>query len=178
MKKTLNFFEKIWFIITNPNKFFDAIKKEKGILKAFVYFLIISVLIKGLWRVPKTEISKYPLILQNLANTPYLGAWTLYLPIQIIGIFIVVWILHYIASLFGSKETYSSTFKVMVYVGTPHALLGWIFPGLFAIWSIVLNIIGFKRIHKLSTKGAVGVLVIGFIIAILITFVIMKVLGA
>jgi len=66
----------------------------------------------------------------------------------------------------------------MAYGSTPSLLLGWMpFIGfIFGIWSMIVSIIGVRRLHEISTGRAVlayllGAIIIPLIIILIILFI-------
>lgn len=65
-------------------------------------------------------------------------------------------IIHFFAYVFGAKGGLKVTLKVVFYSMTPVILLGWLpwIGALFSIWAIMLQIIGLKSLHEMSTEKA------------------------
>jgi hypothetical protein len=76
-----------------------------------------------------------------------------------------VW-LHIWVYLVGGREGMGQTWKVVVYSMTPALLLGWIpLIGLIAnLWAVVLEVIGIRELHGLSTARAVLAVVLPYIL--------------
>jgi hypothetical protein len=177
-EEVVGFFTKIGWILSKPSKLYSNIKHEK-IGNAFVYYLIISVLFKGLWdvyalmlkysiRAPQfIDILRDPINPGSLFHI-YYKLWLIWLPSQLILIFLVVLVFHGFARLFGGQGKYAESFKVLVYGMTPSSLFGWIVPIVFHIWSIVLWVKGFNRLHSLTTWKSIFVLLLGTIIIFIV----------
>lgn len=84
----------------------------------------------------------------------------------VIGALIGGIILHIFAYIVGARGGFEQTFKATFYGQTPTLLLGWIpaIGGIFVIWSIVLQIIGIRDLHKISTGRAVLAVLLPIII--------------
>jgi len=84
----------------------------------------------------------------------------------LIGILIGSLWMHIWVYLCGGRKGIGQTIKAMAYGSTPSLLLGWIpFIGIiFAIWTLVVQIIGIRQLHELSTGRAALAYIIGAII--------------
>ena len=87
---------------------------------------------------------------------------------------------HLFVRVFGGRKGYRNTIKAFAYGNTPVFLFGWIpfAGGLFWVWALVLNIIGIRQLHEISTGRAVGAVLLsmvalGVIIALIVTFVVL-----
>jgi len=79
------------------------------------------------------------------------------------------WI-HLWVYLFGGRKGIMQTIKAMLYGNTPRLLFGWIpFVGIvFAVWSLILGILGIRELQELSTGKAVLVVFIAVIIPLIV----------
>jgi len=96
------------------------------------------------------------------------------------GLFISGSWAHLFVRAFGGRKGYGNTIKAFAYGNTPVFLFGWIpfAGGLFWIWALVINIIGIRQLHEISTGRAVGavllsIVALGVIIALIVTFVVL-----
>jgi hypothetical protein len=93
----------------------------------------------------------------------------------IVTLILAAWI-HLWVYLFGGRKGIMQTFKAVMYGNTPRLLLGWIpFVGfIFALWSLVLGILGIRELQEISTSKAIFAIAI----AILIPLMLIVLLGA
>jgi len=96
------------------------------------------------------------------------------------GLFISGLWTHLFVRAFGGRKGYRNTIKAFAYGDTPVLLFGWIpFVGmLFSIWALVLNIIGIRQLHEISTGRATGAVLLsmvalGVIIALIVLLVVL-----
>ncbi len=87
---------------------------------------------------------------------------------------------HLFVRAFGGRKGYGNTIKAFAYGNTPLFLFGWIpFVGmLFPVWALVLNIIGIRQLHEISTGRAIGAVLLGIvalmiIVALIVLFVVL-----
>ncbi|MEA3488578.1 MAG: YIP1 family protein, partial [Euryarchaeota archaeon] len=88
----------------------------------------------------------------------------------IIGIFIGGLWLHLWVYVVGGRNGFTQTIKAVTYGMTPSLLLGWI-PGvniIAAIWALIVEIIGIRQLHELSTGKAVLAVIIAIAIPVII----------
>jgi hypothetical protein len=95
------------------------------------------------------------------------------------GLFISGSWAHLFVRAFGGRKGYGNTIKAFAYGNTPFLLLGWIpFVGmLFWIWALVLDIIGVRQLHEISTGKAVGAVLLSMVALVIIAVVIGVVVG-
>jgi len=77
---------------------------------------------------------------------------------------------HLFVRAFGGRKGYGNTMKAFAYGNTPLFLFGWIpFVGmLFPLWTLVLNVIGIRQLHEISTGRAVGAVLLGIVALVII----------
>jgi hypothetical protein len=77
---------------------------------------------------------------------------------------------HLFVRAFGGRKGYGNTIKAFAYGNTPIFLFGWIpFVGaLFSIWALVLDIIGIRQLHEISTGRAIGAVLLSYLALIVI----------
>lgn len=78
--------------------------------------------------------------------------------------------LHLWVYILGGRKGIWQTVKAVVYGMTPGLLLGWIpFIGpLFALWSIVLQILGIRELQEISSKRAILALFIAVVVPLML----------
>jgi len=77
---------------------------------------------------------------------------------------------HLFVRAFGGRKGYGNTIKAFAYGETPLLLFGWIpFVGmLFPLWALLLNIIGIRQLHEISTGRAIGAVLLSIVALIVI----------
>jgi len=95
------------------------------------------------------------------------------------GLFISGSLTHLFVRAFGGRKGYGNTMKAFAYGNTPLFVFGWIpFVGtLFWIWALVLNIIGIRQLHEISTGRAVGAVLLSMVALVIIAVVIGVLVG-
>jgi hypothetical protein len=156
--------------------------KEYSVKDSLEYFLGILVFFAVLSTI---TVSLLPDILVNIPVDPGSTALemvflaTVVILALLLTLFILAGLLHLFVYLFGGRERYTETVKVVIFGSTPFMLIGWIpMFGLVigGLWSIILFIIGVRELHGITTMRAIGagifftlVVVIGlFLIAVMI----------
>jgi hypothetical protein len=199
----LAFWEKVKGLMASPSATFDSVKGEgwgtsygfyAKLLVIFAILFTIVLAAVGLWLlsmffgfaasfltafgVPAESISGV-MTAEGLAGM-FLGIMAVAMLISIIvggliGILVGSGWMHIWVWLCGGRKGVGQTIKAMTYGSTPSLLLGWIpFIGfIFAIWSMVVSIIGIRQLHEISTGRAVlayllGAIIIPLIIAVII----------
>jgi len=86
---------------------------------------------------------------------------------------------HLFVWAFGGRKGYGNTIKAFAYGYTPVFLFGWLpFVGmLFSIWALVLNIIGIRQLHEISTGRAIGAVLLGALTLVIIAVLIGALVG-
>jgi hypothetical protein len=81
---------------------------------------------------------------------------------------LAVW-LHLWVYLLGGRMGFLQTFKAIMFGNTPRLLLGWIplIGFVFALWSLVLGILGIRELQEISTGKAILAMVIAFLIPLI-----------
>jgi len=135
------------------------------ILRTIVFYTLERRVFQTLWNL--LGLSDAPLYLYRFdpvifALLAVLGAFA--------GLFISGSLTHLFVRAFGGRKGYANTIKAFVYGDTPFLLFGWIpFVGmLFWIWALVLNIIGIRQLHEISTGRAVGAVLLSMVALVII----------
>ena len=166
--------ERIKGFLFRPSETFDA-SKEDTIGDAFKYFVVLLVIYAVLFSIMVlVAFSAMSWIvgpwaaMMGLAAGPILAVAMLVLTFisGIIAVFIMGLWMHIWVYIVGGRKGVKQTIKALMYGATPSYLLGWIpFIGIIAgIWALIVEIIGIRQLHELSTGKAV----LAFILAIII----------
>ena len=88
----------------------------------------------------------------------------------IVGIFIDGVIVHIFAYLMGARNGIGQTIKAVIYGCAPLFLIGWIptIGIIGVVWSFVLEVIGIREYHEISTGRAVIALILPVIIIVIL----------
>jgi hypothetical protein len=189
--RRLNFWGKTKGFLGAPSNTFDDVGPEAlgSALKYFTIWVVIYAILRTIVfytlerRVFQTlsdllGLSDAPLYLYHFDAVAFgllavLGAFA--------GLFIGGLWTHLFVRAFGGRKGYRNTIKTFVYGYTPVFLFGWLpFVGmLFSIWALVLNIIGIRQLHEISTGRAIGAVLLsmvalGVIIALIVMFVVLS----
>ncbi len=166
-------------ILLEPGRFFETLKKETGVKKAFFYLLvmglwssILGLLVSLVWKV-----NPYDFILKMAGLPSVVPPTNMELILfSVLGYgamlllnFVVAGILHGWILLFGGKERYAKTYQLYIYSGTPGFVLGWVpFIGFFTlIYDLILLIIGTQKVHGISKTKSILMYVVPIVLLIL-----------
>ena len=159
----IGFIGHIKAFITEPGKAFER-EQKTPVSEALIYglkgFLILAIMLS----------------ITSIFNPIGALGWTI--PFILILIFVggfvgilvnALWY-HLWAYVFGARQGYKETIKILFFAETPVYILGWIpFVNIIAgIWSLVLVGIGLKKLQKLSTGRAVAAIAIAVLIPLTI----------
>lgn len=88
----------------------------------------------------------------------------------LIGIFISGIILHIFVYIVGGRRGLDQTLKTVLYASTPELLLGWIpIIGIFVgIWSLILEILGIRELHEISTGRAILAVLLPIVVIVIL----------
>ncbi len=182
---------KIKGFLLEPSKTFDDAKKDT-LGEAITYYAIIlivyAILIGILFGI-------FMGIMSTLMG-PELGAMIALIGLGggaiglVVAIFVIIGgiiaaliggvILHIFVYIAGGRKGLTQTIKALLYGSTPSLVLGWIpLINIFAlIWSVILEIIGIRQLHEITTARAVlAVLLPVIIIAIIVVIAIVAALS-
>lgn len=181
-------------IITEPNKFFQAVKKEKTIKQAFMFYLVFFVIDLALF----TLAFYFGEAASIYAQIPFYS-FPMIIATMVIGLavmFLVILIFHGFFKLLRGKGSYADTFKTYVYAMAPGLVFGIFYylvlffvdivqnPAvnfvlgmvnfIFMIWMAVLIVIGGSILHKISRGRA---FLAGILLPAVVLFVLSLIIG-
>jgi hypothetical protein len=163
-------------ILTRPSFYFEKIGPEKGVKDAFLFFMVMSIIVVFLGFIVNYFFAASLDMVSRMYGmempAQQLGflvgfiftvlGWGLGLGLSFVG----AGILHVWCLIFDCKGDYTKTYQLAVYSRTPYFLFGWIpivkyFVG---IWGLVLLIIGTIKIHKIKRRTAILMYVIPYLV--------------
>lgn len=181
----MEIFEKMKGFLLEPSKTFDGVKEE-SLGEAFKYFLVplvigslLSAIVVGVVTGMIADLlgSLWFGGLGPLAGLAGggVGAIVYFIYMIIVGIVAIfvggLW-MHIWVYLLGGRKGLSQTIKALMYGATPSLLLSWIpiinFIGM--IWSIVLDILGIKKLQEMTTGRAIVAFLVAIIVPAIIVF--------
>lgn len=175
----MGFGEKVKGFLLSPVETFQKVKDEDlgPLLKYFVILVLIYSILMAIITVAMASamLSMLPMKLPMVAGAAGgVAAAVTFITLLIallIGLFIGAAIIHIFVYLLGGKKGYTQTVKAVGYGMTPSLLLGWIpFIGvIFAIWSLVVEILGVRELQEMPTgKAVLAVILPAIIIGIIV----------
>lgn len=182
----MDFLEKVKGFLTEPSKTFDAVKDEP-LEEAVKYYAIIAVVYSALLALMFAFAGSLmgPMMgLGMMGAGAGIGAavitFVTFLIFAIASAFIGGAILHIFVYIVGGRKGIVQTIKAVMYGLTPTLLLGWIpFINFIAmIWSLVVEIIGIRQLHELTTGRAVLALVLLIVASFILAFIFAAVMTA
>ena len=186
----MDIIEKIKGFITDPTKTFNAVKQE-SLGEALKYYAIIAAVYSAILALMFAFMGAFlgsMMGLGNVGSMMGIGAgigtaiilFIVFLLSSIIGAFIAGAIMHIFVYIVGGRKGISQTIKALMYGSTPTLLFGWIpFIGMLAgIWSLILEIIGIKELHELTTGKAIMAMLIPIILLIILAIIIAALVAA
>jgi len=187
----MSFWEKTKGFLLSPTETFNSVKDEDwgSSISYFAKWLIIwailitiifaalLVWIRGMFEswaglYPEIDITQLTALFDLFAGPMVIGMGILAIISGLIGVLIGSLWMHIWVYICGGRKGVGQTIKSMAYGNTPSFLLGWVpFVGIiFAIWTLVVQIIGIRQLHEISTGRAVLAYIIGVIIIPAIIF--------
>lgn len=176
--RKLSFGEKVKGFLISPTDTFNNVKIDTlgDAVKYYIIWVVIHAVLSTIVIIA-VERSTFEILWKmcrlNEASIVMLGATTLAMLImlQFVGLFIGGAWIHLWVWIFGGRKGYGNTVKAFAYGDTPSLLLGWIpfVGGIFGLWALVLNIIGIRQLHEISTGRTIAALVVAIIIPVFIT---------
>ncbi|MFZ3059906.1 MAG: YIP1 family protein [Candidatus Methanoperedens sp.] len=186
----MDFFEKVKGFLLEPSKTFDATKGE-SLDEAIKYYAVIAAIYSALFAVLLAFVGTLfgsMMGWRNLGMLMGAGAgaggaiifFVLFMIFSIIGAFVGGATLHIFVYIVGGRKGIAQTIKAVMYGSTPGLLLGWIpiIGFIAAIWSLVVEIVGIRQLHELTTGKAVLAVVLLIIVIAIITVVLAAVIAA
>ncbi len=187
----MDFTEKVKGFLLEPSKTFDAIKGE-DLGEAIKYYAVIAAVYSAIFAVLFAFVGS---LLGSMMGGRNLGMmlggivgaggaiviFVLFIIFAIIGAFVGGAVLHIFVYIVGGRKGIAETIKAVMYGSTPGLLLGWIpVIGFIAgIWSLVLEILGIRQLHEISTgKAVLAVVLLLIVVAVLVTVILAAVIAA
>jgi len=176
--RRLSFGEKVKGFLGAPSNTFNDVKAEAlgnalkyfaiwvviyAILRTIVFYTVERRVFQILWDLLEvSDAAVYRFDPVTFALLAVLGAFG--------NLFISGSWAHLFVRAFGGRKGYGNTMKAFAYGNTPLLLFGWIpFVGmLFPLWALVLNIIGIRQLHEISTGRAIGAVLLGIVALVFI----------
>ncbi|HEY9205323.1 MAG TPA: TIR domain-containing protein [Candidatus Methanoperedens sp.] len=179
-----DFFEKVKGFLLEPSKTFDATKGE-NLKEAIKYYAVIAAIYSAILAILLAlEGTSFGSPLMGLIG-PGAGVagaiifFVLFMILAIIGAFIGGAVLHIFVYIVGGRNGIAQTIKVVLYGSTP-LLLGWIpiISFIFAIWSLILGILGIRQLHELTTGKAILAVVLFITVVFVLPIILLMILAS
>jgi len=179
--ETMDFWDKLKYLLSSPNIFFDKIKSEKGIKNAFltlaIVLLSVSVVSYGISFTIFHALSYGSLFAYGLVGFFSTTFIVISFVLSLLMSFVYSGIVHLLVIGFKGEGNYAETYKAYVYSFIPFQILILIplVGFLSIIYSFILMIIGVAKLHNISKgKAALACLLpVVFIIGTIIIFAIL-----
>lgn len=168
-RENLDFFGKIGYLFSNPNKFFNNVRDDT-IWKAIGMYVACTILVGAIL-----------IVLSMALAGSIIGNWVFGMFGAGLGIFLVFFsfvyaaITHGFVKVFGGKGNYVDTYNGLVYSLVPGTLLT-IVPligSIGSIYSLILSVIGLSKYHEISIGKSIGVVICSLIIGIILIIALM-----
>ncbi|MBU0530040.1 MAG: Yip1 family protein [Candidatus Aenigmatarchaeota archaeon] len=169
--KNMGFFDKLKMVIIDPERLFNSVREEP-LSKSFVYFAIITLVpMVVAAAILSFVFSLFSAILPADVGSSF-GLFGLLGPVIAIPFYLLALVFSFVigavifvfARIFGSKGSYTDTYKAIAYGSTPANLLFFI-PIVSPIWSLYLEIKGLSVLHRIS-MGRAAVIIIAPVIVV------------
>jgi len=191
----MGFWEKTKGFLLSPSETFNSVKDEDwgGSIGYFakwqvIYTILMTIIaaalmvwIRGLllsWAglYPEVDIAQITWLFDLFAGPMLIGWGVISFISGLIGILVGSLWMHIWVYVCGGRKGVGQTIKAIAYGSTPSLLLGWIpfVSIIFSIWSLVVQIIGIRQLHEISTGRAI----LAYIIAIIIPIIIFAIIWA
>jgi len=176
--------EKITGFLVRPAETFRAVRDETfgDVITYFAVLLIINAVLSAI--VALLGFRAFGMPGSAIAGAggvgAVIGAFIFALIAGVIGLILGSILLHIGVVVMGGHGGFMQTFKAVVYGLTPYYLLGWIpiIGGLAGIWGLIVEIIGIRELHDMTTGRAVIAWLISIVIIIIIVAILVAIVGA
>ncbi len=169
----LSFFQRIYYILFKPVKFFSNIGAEEGVYRPLFFYSILVCFSTVLFTffhffVEETEINIMDLGFFNVFSVILLS-----IIVSIAAVFAVSALIQFFVSLFRGEKFYFDTFRVVVYSATPGLIFSAMpfINALAFVWALVLYVYGLKKVHNLSFWKAVLAVVLPLVLVLAVFFI-------
>jgi len=178
--RRLSFGEKVKGFVGAPVSTFNNLEAEAlgSALKYFTIWVVIYTILRTIvFYTLERGVFETLWDLLGLSDAPlyiYHFDPVIFALLAVLGAFVSLFITgswaHLFVRAFGGRKGYANTIKAFAYGDTPFLLFGWIpFVGmLFWIWALVLNIIGIRQLHEISTGRAIGTVLLSIVALVII----------
>ncbi|KCZ71423.1 hypothetical protein ANME2D_02153 [Candidatus Methanoperedens nitroreducens] len=175
--------EKVKGFLMEPTKTFDASKEDTlgealkyYITLAAIYSAISALLFAFVFTMSGSMMGFGDLGRMFGVGAGIAGAIAIFLMVWIfliIGIFIIGAIVHIFVYIVGGRKGITQTIKAFMYGQTPVLLFGWIplIGPIAGIWALVLEVLGIRQLHELTTGRAILAVLLPIIIIMVIIFI-------
>ena len=158
-------------ILLKPNDFFDKLQINNSLADPYLFYLIMflapfsvsSAINKFIFQKEMLPGGDPSFTTGVLVGTVVFG---------IVGVFLWVGLMHLFVLLLGGKGRYIGTFNVLCYSAASQVLsiIPFVGPWVAGIWGLVVTVMGYKKVHQLSTGKAVLAVALLFIIFFILGF--------
>ena len=183
----LSFGGKVMGFLGAPLNTFSNVQAEAlgTALKYFTIWVVIFAILRTVvfYTVERQAFQAFWNLLGLSDGTLYLFHPVKFALLAVLGAFASLFIsgslTHLFVWAFGGRKGYGNTIKAFGYGNTPLFLFGWIpFVGMLLwIWTVVLDVVGIRQLHEISTGRAVGAVLLGIVVLVIIGVVIGVLVG-
>lgn len=178
----MDFVKKVKGFFLEPSKTFDA-SKEDTLIEAIKYFTINAAIFSAIFAIIYAFFPGLGPILglgsESMPETSP-GIAVMILIFVIMMVFAILWVLifgtitHIGVYIMGGRKGIIQTLKAVMYASTISLLLGWIpIINIIAwIWALVVEILGIRQLHNLTTGKATLALILPFIMLLIVLVII------